>query len=84
MADRYVVDDRVGCIAVRDSTKIDPDEPGLHGDEEDVVKFWGKRRTRVQCGCCQQWRDEYVDDDHVEEAMKLARAMNAAESKQPT
>lgn len=27
---RYYVDERAGCVAVRDRTKVNPEEPGLH------------------------------------------------------
>ena len=47
---RYFVDRRVGCVAVRDNTKLsqvlfqgeEPVEegPGLHPDMASVVKFW--------------------------------------------
>lgn len=39
MEERYYVDERVGCIAVRDRT-LDNEEPGLHSDTTGVVKYW--------------------------------------------
>ncbi len=37
---RYFVDVRGGCIAVRDRTQTDPDYQGLQDDTPGVVKFW--------------------------------------------
>ncbi len=37
---RFFVDHRVGCIAVRDRTLMDPDEQGCGPDKPDVVHFW--------------------------------------------
>jgi hypothetical protein len=41
--DRYYVDQRVGCIAVRDSMK-NYGSPGLHTYTYDVVKYWYGRK----------------------------------------
>lgn len=67
---RYIVDNRVGCIAVRDSTKIDEDRRGLHGDEGDCVQFWMKRKTEVD------GRVEFVSTDYMKEAAMLAGKLN--------
>lgn len=37
---RYYIDVRGGCVAVRDRTKINEWENGLHEDMECVVSFW--------------------------------------------
>lgn len=41
MKDRYFLDIRIGCAAVRDRQHPDYDEsyPGLHGDTPDVVLY---------------------------------------------
>jgi len=39
--DRYFVDQRVGCIAVRDRFNTNPDYQGLHRDTKGVVRYWG-------------------------------------------
>lgn len=44
---RYFVDERVGCIAVRDRLKTDPEYQGLHPDTEGVVRFWGLRPVPI-------------------------------------
>ena len=38
--DRYYVDDRVGCIAVRDRTFDDPEYKCLEPDVEGVIQYW--------------------------------------------
>lgn len=40
---RYFVDDRCGCVAVRDRLNTDPEYQGLHSDTPGVVKFWMKK-----------------------------------------
>ena len=74
---RYIVDERCGCVAVRDSTKIDPERHGLHGDEDDCVQFWMKERGKVRCECCGHVSDKWDSDSHVDDANKLAAKMNA-------
>lgn len=36
---RFFVDERVGCIAVRDKFRTDPEYRGLHRDTEGVVAY---------------------------------------------
>jgi hypothetical protein len=49
---RYYIDKRIGCIAVRDRERIDPDYNGLHADMEGVVQYWGGQRTKKKCSEC--------------------------------
>lgn len=74
---RYIVDDRCGCVAVRHSTKIDPEQQGLHGDEDDCVQFWMKERVTVTCECCGHASEKWDSESHVDEANELAAKMNA-------
>ena len=37
---RYFVDERSGCVAVRDKKYTDPEYRGLHDDTRGVVKYW--------------------------------------------
>jgi len=39
LLNRYFVDQRVGCIAIRDSFKTDPDYQGLHSDSIGVIHY---------------------------------------------
>jgi len=50
--DRYFVDERGGCIAVRDSNHTDPDYQGLHSDTTGVVRYWDGVQTSVICREC--------------------------------
>ena len=38
-ANRYFVDERAGCVAVRDRDETEPDYPGLHCDTKGVVFY---------------------------------------------
>jgi hypothetical protein len=51
---RYFIDERSGCVAVRDRTLTDPDYNGLHNDTEGVVFYRHGRQVRSTCPtCCQ-------------------------------
>lgn len=52
MADRYFIDERVGCIAVRDRENTDLEYQGLHSDTQGVVKFWGGELAEDCCPTC--------------------------------
>ena len=41
VSSRFFIDERVGCIAVRDKKhpQYDPDYPGLHNDTPDVIFY---------------------------------------------
>lgn len=52
-AERYFVDERSGCIAVRDRENTDPDYPGLHSDTTGVVAYWhGRVVEGERCETC--------------------------------
>lgn len=75
---RYFVDDRTGCIAVRDRRWTDPEYQGLHRDTVGVVRFWMKHQREVRCEACnQRIRFEFVDGEEVAEANALAERLNA-------
>jgi hypothetical protein len=74
---RYFVDERIGCIAVRDRAKTDPEYPGLHPDTEGVVKFWMKEVKWMHCPACGSRKRELERSrDKLEEAQKLADELN--------
>ena len=51
--ERYFVDSRCGCVAVRDRTLTDPDYPGLHEDTTGVVRYWHGRIVEGEpCPTC--------------------------------
>ena len=52
--DRYFVDERGGCIAVRDREKTDPEYPGLHPDTTGVIQYCGGTPIADTCPTCGQ------------------------------
>ena len=76
---RYFVDKRVGCMAVRDRTETDPDYNGLHPDTEGVIRYWaGIIVEKGVCPCCnRQLPDERsIRPEDEEEAERLCRNLN--------
>lgn len=51
---RFFVDERGGCIAVRDRTKVDPDRKGLGSDMRCVVWFQMGFQLPTKCPHCNQ------------------------------
>ena len=79
-ATRFFVDERGGCIAVRDRTLTDPEYQGLHEDTEGVVWFGMGERKEVVCPTCGQHRgiDWSVSDSLKAEAARVCEEHNAA------
>ena len=76
--ERYFIDERGGCIAVRDNEKTDPDDNGLHEDTEGVVKFWmGEIKTKhcKTCGSGQGGEWKIKEEDRTA-AKKLCDGLN--------
>lgn len=78
---RYFVDLRGGCVAVRDRLLTDPEYNGLHADTVGVVQYWHGVQNIERCPkCCGAghigtgW--EVRDDDAVE-AHRLCDKLNA-------
>lgn len=76
---QYFVDERGGCIAVRDRWQTDPDYQGLHSDTTGVVRYWHGIMVKGDvCDCCKQvkpgtWQ---VKPEDREEAERLCRNLN--------
>lgn len=70
---RYYVDLRLGCVAVMDREKVDPDNKGFHGDTDGVVKYWHGRLDRCQ------WT---LDNETVRLAHDLCDALNLREGRE--
>lgn len=78
--DRYFVDERGGCIAVRDREKTDPEYPGLHPDTTGVIRYWGGTPIADTCPTCGQRRPagwEIADADR-RAAVTLCAELNQA------
>ena len=73
MDERYYIDERAGCIAVRDRTMTIANEPGLHSDTMGVIRFWHGDRTSHKCTEC----GHHVDDGWMipEAARQAAREL---------
>ena len=83
---RYFVDERGGCIAVRDRTKVDPDRHGLHSDMECVVWYRMGFRVPTQCPTCSHVADGTWQLTHAvkQEAQSECDRLNAAEAARGT
>ena len=57
--DRYFVDDRCGCVAIRDRSRTDPEYQGLHECTDGVVEFKMKSRINEVCAACGHVREVY-------------------------
>ena len=78
--DRYFVDERCGCIAVRDREKTDPGYPGLNYNTTGVVKYWGGTQRAETCPACGQRRPAgwEVPDAVRQAAVTLCAELNQA------
>ena len=79
---RYFVDERIGCIAVRDAQQTNPDDRGLHSDTEGVVDYWEGHTINTTCPTCGQTRhgDHVIRDEDRVAAHRLCEEMNADSS----
>ena len=77
----YFVDERSGCVAVRDRTKTDPDYSGLHEDTDGVVKFWGGYSVTKKCPTCGHERSDgwEMKQEDIDEAEAYCDKLNAQE-----
>lgn len=76
---RYYVDERGGCIAVRDRERTDPATKGLHADTAGVVRYWHGTQVYHVCPTCGHRRMEgwQVADTDRDAAIALCAEMNA-------
>ncbi len=79
MSERYFIDERVGCIAVRDRNDTDPDYQGLHPDTDGVIQFWGAEQRTSKCPTCNHGRfgGRMVRDCDRIAARRLVAELNA-------
>ena len=51
--ERYYIDERAGCIAIRDRKQMGDDpSPGLHDDTPGVVEYWHGIPQDKKCQMC--------------------------------
>lgn len=67
MSKRYIVEERIGCVAVMDTDKMDINAPGLHRDTSGVVKYWQGVWTD------EQWT---VPEHYLKESQVLCDQLN--------
>lgn len=70
---RFYIDERVGCIAVRDKTKKDEWRSGLSQEDDDVMAFWRGDKVYNDSGM-EEWR---VYDWQKVKAKQLCDELNA-------
>lgn len=78
MDERYYVDERVGCMAVRDRTQKS-DRPCLDDETVGVVKFWRGCNVPDICPTCGHHSSHWeVPEESRTEAHQLCAKMNDA------
>lgn len=80
--ERYFVDERSGCIAVRDRNYTDPDDNCLQHYTEGVVRYWyGEHVLGEKCITCGHRASStmVVPKETVALAKELASELNAKE-----
>ena len=76
---RFFVDERTGCIAVRDRGYTDPEYNGLHSDTVGVVRYWDGKPETVTCPTCGHTRSNgfSIADEDRQAAHALCDRLNA-------
>lgn len=76
--ERFFVDERGGCVAVRDRTETDPKYPGLHPDTRGVVDYWSGVRSTDTCPTCGHKKSDgwTVSQESLGAAHKLCARLN--------
>ena len=77
---RYYIDERSGCIAVMDTSRVNPFNNGLHEDSPGVVKYWQGHQVESTCPTCKHTRGagwEINDEDRVS-AHTICDELNAS------
>ncbi len=79
MRKRYYIDERVGCMAVRDRTLGGGHELGLHHDTTGVLSYWsGAPKTKPCLTCGHKSSDGWtIPDDFRQEAEAECKRLNA-------
>lgn len=72
---RYFIDERTGCIAVRDRQATDPDYPGLHSDTAGVVWYEHGEPDNKKCSHCGNtrsygWKLQHGARERAEEVLE--------------
>lgn len=83
--DRYFVDERAGCIAIRDSSLTSREGPGLHHEMESVVWYRAGVPKTERCATCghERYSGYMIPDSAVRLAHEECRKLNAAAAYDP-
>lgn len=82
MKKRYFVDERGGCLAVCDRSKMDKRTNNwLHPDSRHVVRYWSGKFVREKCPTCNQnWHGQWtLEKSDIAEAHRLCEELNQKE-----
>ncbi len=84
--ERYYIDERPGCVALRDRTLDDPAILGLDEDTPGVVRYWYANIKRTQCKECGTENGWYwkVRSEDLRKALDLRSQLNRGEIRGPT
>jgi hypothetical protein len=76
---RFFVDERSGCVAVRDRTVTDPEYNGLHYDTVGVIEYWPGKQVKENCPTCghQQVLGWVISEDDLKAAHALCDRLNS-------
>lgn len=79
MKNRFYVDKRIGCVAVRDRTMTEEcPTPGLHCDTVGVIAYWhGVRDEHTRT------RDWTICDTDIESAYRTCKLLNELNERVP-
>ena len=65
LSDNFIVDDRSGCIAIRDIRLMGDEAPGLHSDYDSVVWMKSKPSIKIHCPACGHARSDWDDSPEL-------------------
>lgn len=76
--EKYFIDERVGCMAIRDREYTNPTYPGLHPDTKGVVRYYQGVKINITCPQCgHHLLDKWVIPTEVrEEAVAYCKRLN--------
>jgi len=87
MSERYYIDERVGCVAVRDRLLDGPDSSGhLDSDTDGVVQYW--HGVRMDGGTCEHCKRPFekvwgISPEDLESAKLLCIQLNSLKQTEP-
>ena len=83
--ERYFIDERTGCLAVRDSQAIEQVEQageevsnGLCSESIGVIQFWSGTNKNKKCPTCghESFDGYHIPEQYLQEAKALCSSLN--------